>query len=709
MKVTIKDKAGLQAHATDSENAASVYVNNISATERQFEIKVSDSYTSAIDKFQERMNSISNLLHEEFPHTLERYGESILTYVADVDGAGFAGSQVIKTKDDDIEKIKTWLTSTTSKQFETISTDFEEAFKTAKEALALEPQSYELSDNPTNDTIKTEIDSKLKTLAEARTNTHESLNSALTSFQSNLQEVTGILVGVNAAIRNAANIGTLSFTEVLTMVKNGQLTAGNMQLINSIQGTNDVTVLRILLNEGEDKEKFFTELGNVKSKEVSSSMMDLVYHRVHQEYEGAANGIASNANNMRTYIYTIAGQEKDDAKDYFEKLVMAGDRFAGVLSTGARAMMPVAPDTDAGPEAWKQYEEARSAAIAKYPGIEQQMARAGVLTSLFESLVVAEVGKETFKAGLYELYDMDSTNSISELQFHENGFTYNLKTRTIKNRERGEVEVSDENIGSYSYTNFDKVAKAERIDNIRKIREKRAEAMNDFSQEVIAMVAGKAVPGGDTLVELASSFIEMDKKPGETLNRLDLSGQSLFGDAYSKYGGDYVGNYATIVSHIDNLKALDVEESLAKKSALDGFFDAGGRKMDGEKIGYVKSDMTYDLQAIMARDDLEKNGLRVYHYDSVEDNPETCDVNEKIAAVRKYEDYMQTHRSELNLSSYESYEFLMGQDHYSVEEFKINELEKDLQKITNDEQLFFKKEEYDKWLQGIHGLGGLPN
>ncbi len=33
--------------------------------------------------------------------------------------------------------------------------------------------------------------------------------------------------------------------------------------------------------------------------------------------------------------------------------------------------------------------------------------------------------------------------------------------------------------------------------------------------------------------------------------------------------------------------------------------------MSGESTGYVKYDMTYDLQSIMARDDIEKNGLRI--------------------------------------------------------------------------------------------------
>lgn len=245
MKVTVKDKEGLQTHATESENAAAEYVNNISATERQFTMKVEGSYTSAINKFQERLNSISTILHEDFPQSLEKYGETILTYIADLGDAGFSPSQVIKTKDDDIEKIKNWLTSEKSKEFSTILGDLTPAVTAAKDALALSPKPYEMSEKPTVESIQKDIDAKLKKLSDARETTHQALNTALNTFKTNLQEVSASLAGINAAILNAANIGTLSISELTKMIKNGQLTDQNMQLINSIQDAKDIDVLLI--------------------------------------------------------------------------------------------------------------------------------------------------------------------------------------------------------------------------------------------------------------------------------------------------------------------------------------------------------------------------------------------------------------------------------------------------------------------------------
>lgn len=700
MKVTVKDKEGLQTHATESENAATEYVNNISATERQFTMKVEGSYTSAINKFQERLNSISTILHEDFPQSLERYGETILTYIADLDSAGFSPSQVIKTKDDDIEKIKNWLTSEKSKEFSTTLGDLTPAVKAAKDALALSPKPYEMSEKPTVESIQKDIDAKLKTLSDARETTHQALNTALNTFKTNLQEVSASLAGINAAILNAANIGTLSISELTKMIKNGQLTDQNMQLINSIQDSEDIVVLRILLNENGNEVEFFENLGSVNAKHVSETMMDLVYYRVNHEYEVALQYDGAK-NNIEIFIKSISEQDKDAAKDYFEKLTMAGDRYASILSTRARGLMPALPASNADASAWSKYESERADAIAQYPEIETKMARAGVLTSLFESLAVANVGKDerNYKGKKYDL-----TSKISNLQFVDGGFTYDLTTRELKNLQNMSVEASTEKISSNSYTDFDKVAKSEKFENLREIREKRNDALKDYAKELLGMIAGKVVPGGDSLVELAFSQDDVFEKPGATFSYINSSGKAALREFHSKIGGEYFGDYATLVSHIDGLKEIDAEEAKAKDDATGAFFNAGGRTMSGESTGYVKYDMTYDLQSIMARDDMEKNGLRGYYYDMVPDD-ENTPINEKIENVKNYENEMQSRRPEMALSSYESYEFFTGQGGYTVEDIGIENVNKDIKSISDYKGNSFAKDKFETWQNKIYGLG----
>ena len=433
-------------------------------------------------------------------------------------------------------------------------------------------------------------------------------------------------------------------------------------------------------------------------------MMDLLYYRVNQEYNLALT-YEDNKQNIQTFVVTISEQDKDAAKDYFEKLTMAGDRYASILSTRARGLMPALPASNADASVWAKYESERADAIAKYPEIETKMAKAGVLTSLFESLAVANVGKnETIIGG--RKYDV--TSKISNLQFVDGGFTYDLTTRELKNLQNMSVEASTEKISSNSYTDFDKVAKSEKFENLREIREKRNDALKDYAKELLGMIAGKVVPGGDSLVELAFSQDDVFEKPGATFSYINSSGKAALREFHSKIGGEYFGDYATLVSHIDGLKEIDAEEAKAKDDATGAFFNAGGRTMSGESTGYVKYDMTYDLQSIMARDDIEKNGLRGYYYDMVSDDENTL-INEKIDNVKKYEDKMQSSRPEMELSSYESYEFLTGQGGYTVEDIGIENINNDIKNVSDNKEIPFNMSEYEEWQHKIYGLGDGQN
>ena len=127
--------------------------------------------------------------------------------------------------------------------------------------------------------------------------------------------------------------------------------------------------------------------------------------------------------------------------------------------------------------------------------------------------------------------------------------------------------------------------------------------------------------------------------------------------------------------------------------------------MSGESTGYVKDDMTYDLQSIMARDNMEKNGLRGYYYDHL---PEQS-LNNKIDSIREYETKVADQYSNMNLSSYESYEFLTGQGGYSVEDIGIENINNDIKKLSDNKEIPFNTSEYEEWQNKIYGLGDVQN
>ena len=79
-------------------------------------------------------------------------------------------------------------------------------------------------------------------------------------------------------------------------------------------------------------------------------------------------------------------------------------------------------------------------------------------------------------------------------------------------------------------------------------------------------------------------------------------------------------------------------------------------------------------------------------------------INEKIDNVKKYEDKMQSSRPEMELSSYESYEFLTGQGGYTVEDIGIENINNDIKNVSDNKEIPFNMSEYEEWQHKIYGL-----
>lgn len=63
----------------------------------------------------------------------------------------------------------------------------------------------------------------------------------------------------------------------------------------------------------------------------------------------------------------------------------------------------------------------------------------------------------------------------------------------------------------------------------------------------------------------------------------------------------------------------------------------------------------------------------------------------------------------MNLSSYESYEFLTGQGGYSVEDIGIENINNDIKKLSDNKEIPFNTSEYEEWQNKIYGLGDVQN
>lgn len=636
MTVTVISKSGLLDHGNKTKEAAVEYRSQISSVQRKIEAKVTGQEADAIKAFISKLNSLSQALHDTYPLTLELYSEAILKYEAGLTAAGFS-SEAVKTKAADIQSIKTWLGETKSKEFLEKSEDLDDAIQLASKALALEPGAIEFTRDA--EARAHSIAMNLARHGDERQKTHDELENNLKQFISGLTVVSERLVGVKATLDNARFISSFSLDETMNFISRGYLNEQNMDFLDSIQNEGDAKVLKVILGEHgySAPTGFFTALGSVDTTKVSHAMMDIVYNRVNKEFSNVKKDKSPAMENLRTYIQAIANQDQEKAKTYFENLVLAGDRYAQTITELAKALVPNFPKTNDSESKFKNYEAEKLKIQPQLEEFNEHIKRAGILTSLFESLYAVGIGKSK-KVYPYmgSNISLDTSIILSGLTFDgKNGFDFNIsEADSMGNRKNKSYSTEFLNTG-------DAVRNEEAISEIRELREKRDKEAALFAVDLTKMALGSFIPGSGKILDLISSGIKIDNKLSSSLNFGDKLGAVTFSDLYKKKVGEKISDSSKLSDHLEKYYEYDKGITKHEQDLAGSIFGIGGRRLSGDsKDTFVKYDLTYDLQANMKIYDLEKNGLKSYIYHNTKG-----DISDKKVEVRKFEALMKKYVS----------------------------------------------------------------
>ncbi|MBZ2097285.1 hypothetical protein [Streptococcus oralis] len=714
MKVHIKDKQGLQTHSTNAVNASRVYSAEISAYKQELHIATDQQFAEAVEAFTDRINTISKTLYEDFPLAMEKYGTLISNYIEDVNDAGFAGSSVIKTKDTDIESIGKWLTEDTKKKFDSVKESLDSALTTAKDALAQSPRSHDLTINPSTESIQNDIIALLGNLKKDRDNTHEDLASANTTFSSELAAHNSTIVTINSIIANGASISSLSIEDTLSLIKNGQLTKDNMYLIGSIQNSGDGAALKEYLikfskdnellvrdvDQLSDEEKkvyyeklkaYHAKLGGIDTTDVSGAMMDLIYGEVIKNYSRVTEGSEPEMEVLRSYVEAIANQDLKKSSTYFEKLIYAGDRHASLIGVTATALVPKVPDSDASQAEFDAYDRAMSQVGGQLASFEQQMAKAGRLTNLFEAMYGLEVGKSSKNFRAHNgagSQRIDTSVGVSDITFNKNtgDFSFNIK--------KGAMTVQWDTQRLYSSAG---VQNEDLLLKIKELPEKRQKEMISFVTKAASLAP---IPGVSTALDTISSVVTMDGSLSSYIRTGDKAGKYTFGDLYKEKLGSHAGNALTLASSYEKIIKYDKELQETRDKLKNNLFDIGGstyqpNSSNSSEKGEVKYNLNYDLQSILKIDDLQKNGVRGYIYDKAGGDWKT--KSDQLKAFDKYtaELYKQGKLSE------DTYDLFRGEQYRSPSEIGINKVYDEMGILQKNNistfGLEFRRENYLTW------------
>ena len=703
MTVTVISKSGLLDHGNKTKEAAVEYRSQISSVQRKIEAKVTGQEADAIKAFIAKLNSLSQTLHDTYPLTLELYSEAVLKYEAGLTAAGFS-SEVVKTKAADIQSIKTWLGETKSKEFLEKSEDLDTAIQAASKALALEPGAIEFTRDA--GARAHSIAMNLARHGDERQKTHDELENNLKQFISSLTVVSDRLVGVKATLDNARFISSFSLNTAMDLISKGYLNEQNMDFLDSIQNEGDGEALKVVLGERGygTSTKFFTALGSVNTTKVSHAMMDIIYNRVNKEFSYVKKDESLAMENLRTYIQAIANQDQEKAKTYFENLVLAGDRYAQTITELAKALVPDFPKTNDSESEFKNYEAEKLKIQPQLEGFNEHIKRAGVLTSLFESLYAVGIGKSKKDYSyMGPNMSLDTSIVLSGLTFNgKNGFEFNVSAPDSMGIR------SDKSYSTEFFNTGEGVRNAEAISEIRELREKRDKEAALFAVDLAKMALGSFIPGSYKILDLISSGVKIDNNLSSSLNFGDKVGTVTFSDLYKKKVGEKISDSSTLSDHLEKYYEYDQGITKHERDLAGSTFGTGGRRLSGDsKDTFVKYDLTYDLQANMKIYDLEKNGLKTFVYQNTEG-----DISKKISSIKKYERIMKKIASTNNIDNpkdekndslltQNTFDLFTNKGNIGVNNVTSSNIYEGLTKLDNmfakNESNIFQRENYLKW------------
>ena len=703
MTVTVISKSGLLDHGNKTKEAAVEYRSQISSVQRKIEAKVTGQEANAIKAFIAKLNSLSQTLHDSYPLTLELYSEAVLKYETGLTAAGFS-SEVVKTKAADIQSIKTWLGETKSKEFLEKSEDLDAAIQVASKALALEPGAVEFTRDA--GARAHSIAMNLAKHGDERQTTHDELENNLKQFISSLTVVSERLVGVKATLDNARFISSFSLNTAMDLISKGYLNEQNMDFLDSIQNEGDAKVLKVILGEHgySAPTGFFTALGSVDTTKVSHAMMDIVYNRVNKEFSNVEKDKSPAMENLRTYIQAISNQDQEKAKAYFENLVLAGDRYAQTITELAKALVPDFPKTNDSESEFKNYEAEKLKIQPQLEGFNEHIKRAGVLTSLFESLYVVGIGKsKKVYPSMGSNMSLDTSIVLSGLTFNEkNGFEFNISAPDSMGVRR------DESYSTEFFNAGSGVQNAEAISEIHELREKRDKEAALFAVDLAKMAIGSFIPGSGKILDLISSGVKIENNLSSSLNFGDKAGTVTFSDLYKKKVGEKMSDSSTLSDHLEKYCEYDQRITKREQFLAGSIFDTGGRHLTGNsKDKFVKYDLTYDLQANLKIHDLEKNGLKTFVYHNTKG-----DISKKISSIKEYERTMKKIASTNNIDNpkdeknerlltQNTFDLFINKGNIGVNNVTSSNIYEGLTKLDNtftkNESRIFQREKYLKW------------
>lgn len=659
-KVKINSISELESYGKNIKDFSDKYEVETNALYRNFTDKAgNDSKGAAVNAYFKKLNTIQSQIFSQLPSAIKKYGEVVTTYVSEIRAAEFVDK--CYSSDTGANDLSSLLKGAQTNDIFNLSKDLDGAFKQAADAMGNSPYNTEGALN----TATTDLENA----ATKRTEKDKAVQEAYDKFINNIKDATDVIKNFQAILNNAIYFSDIPSSAIFQAIANGHLTAIQMYYLNVPKTKEDAQALKAIISDKPG------DVLKVDPNKISEEMYAVIANE-QNDWTLAEN------NEMWQHFVNALGDYSVERNDIFTNgILKAEDHLAQILMFQMYQLYedkPTLPE-NATPEQIEKYEEDMKNYQILYDSYQSELNAINSNTGLMYSLQVLEIGTsmeskffENRRTMEYYYYKKVAKVELNNGQFNiktDKGFFQFDASSAQQVYQQRKLKPTDKDYtwGEYNeytatteYSDFGMEASeySERLEGLRKERQKAHDDFNDSILKAIAETGISFIPFGSTALSVVKTLGAVSD--GFKGNEFQSNGTDAIKSARDDYKSFYkkttgqdipdtkfdklwdhwsklssgISDAAEAVNTYNSaISKIDQQTSEARNDFMEKILDYGGWDLseNGKStIANGRFGQYYDFNAVLRVKELNKLGLKGYI-----NNATNLTENDLDAAINK--------------------------------------------------------------------------
>lgn len=641
-EVKINNISELESYGKNIKDFSDKYEVETNALYRNFTDKAgSDSKGEAIKAYFKKLNSIQSQVFSELPSAIKKYGEVVTTYVSEIRATEFVDK--CYSSDTGANDLSSLLKGAQTNDIFNLSKDLDEAFKQAADAMGNSPYNTEgVLNTATTD---------LENAATKRIEKDKAVQEAYSKFTKNLEDETSSIKRFHDILNNAIYFTDISSSTIFKAIGNGELTDEQMFYLDVLKTKTDVQILQTMLGDTPG------DVLKIDPESISYDMYiviaDIQNHWTTRE----------DLKKWQHFVNALGDYSVERNDIFTNSILKAEDAIAQTLMIQMYQLYedkPTLPE-NATPKQIEKYEQDMKNYQIAYDFYQSKLNAINSNTGLMYSLQVLEIGtsveskffenRRTMEYYYYKkVAEVELNNGQFNIKTDKGFFQFDVNTAQKVYQQRA-LKPTDKDYtwGEYNeytatteYSDFGMEASeySERLEGLRKERQKAHDDFNDSILKAVAETGISFIPFGSTALsvvktlgavsdgfkgnEFQSNGTDAIKSARDDYKSFykKTTGQDIpdtkfdkFWDHWSKLSSGISDGVEAINTYNSAISQIDQQTSEARNDLMEKILDYGGWDLseNGKStIANGRGGQYYDFNAYLRVHELNDTGLKGY-------------------------------------------------------------------------------------------------